>query len=286
VSRWVTVACTLWLFAPGTLQAQFPRGRRGQFEVAGLDFRRDGAWRKRVSAVRAARHNLLRAGSIQALNLAAPTAYGSARVTGKVIIPVVPIAFKNVSAPYPSDSYDQLFFSSSPPGAPYSLKSFYEQLSNGNITVEGRVFPWITADSTDSYYEDGCNGIGVLAPCPARPISRIGELLLRTLDVVSLTGAINTWSPFDNDGADGVPNSGDDDGFVDFVTFLQADQDGACSNSPHIWAHRFVIRAWNGGSPYVTRTHHGQATRVNISRSTTTSCRAPSAATLPVMLRL
>jgi len=200
--------------------------------------------------------------------LAAPTAYGSPRVTGKVVIPVVPIAFKNVSAPYPSTSYEQLFFSSTAPGAPYSLKSFYEQLSNGNITVEGKVFPWVTADTTDTYYEDGCNGIGVLAPCPTRPINRVGELLLRSLDVVSLpAGAINTWSPFDNDGPDGLPNSGDDDGFVDFVTFLQADQDGACPNSPHIWAHRFVIRAWNGGSPYVTRTpwtgHPGQYLKVD-----------------------
>ena len=28
------------------------------------------------------------------------------------------------------------------------------------------------------------------------------------------------------------------------LTFLQAERDGACPNSPHIWAHRFVIRAW------------------------------------------
>ncbi len=75
------------------------------------------------------------------------------------------------------------------------------------------------------------------------------------------------WGQFDNDGPDGQPNSGDDDGFVDFVTFLQADQDGACPGSPHIWAHRFIIRAWNGGSPYVTRTpwtgHPGEFLKVD-----------------------
>jgi M6 family metalloprotease-like protein len=268
LSRWATVACLLWLLAPSALQAQYPRARRGQFEVPGLDFRRDGGWRKRVAAIRSDRRRLLRAGAIGTLNISAPTAAGGHKVTGRVMVPVIPIAFSNVSPPFPLSRYEEVFFSPAPVGRPYSLKTFYEQLSNGNITVGGRVFPWVTADSADTYYEDGCNGIGVLAPCPARPVSRFGSLLLRTLDVVSNgpTGG-SAWSDFDNDGPDGRPNSGDDDGFVDFVTFLQPERDGACPDSPNVWAHRFVIRAWNGGSPYVTRTpwtgHPGQFLKVD-----------------------
>ena len=129
VSRWVTAACAVWLLAPASLQAQFPRARRGEFEVRGLDFRRDGAWRKRVTAVRTARHRLLRAGAFTTLNLSAPTAAGTQRVTGRVSIPVVPIAFKNVAPPYPTSRYDELFFGAIPSGRPYSLKSFYEQLA-------------------------------------------------------------------------------------------------------------------------------------------------------------
>jgi M6 family metalloprotease-like protein len=266
--RWMTVACAAWLLAPPSVQAQYPRARRGQFEVRGMDFRPDGAWRNRVEAIRYARHQLLRAGALTRLNLAAPTAGGTTRVTGRIIVPVIPIAFANVQPPYPVASYQDLFFSSGLGAGGYSLKTFYEQLSNGNITVDGRVFSWVTADSTDSYYEDGCNGIGVLAPCPPRPVSRFGQLLLRTLDVVSMApGGSSIWSQYDNDGPDGAPNSGDDDGVVDFVTFLQADRDGACPGSPHIWAHRFVIRAWNGGSAYVTRTpwvgHPGQFLKVD-----------------------
>lgn len=268
VFRLATVACGLWLLTPPLLQAQYPRARRGQFEVLDWDFRPEGAWRKRVAAVRAFRHELLRDRALNTLNLSAPTAARGQRVTGRVIIPVIPIGFTNAPPPYPAAHYEELFFSSAPAGRPYSLKTFYEELSNGSITIEGRVFPWVTADSTDAYYEDGCNGIGVLGPCPERPVSRFGQLLLRTLDLVSQgAGSSSTWSDFDNDGPDGRPNSGDDDGFVDFVTFLQADRDGACPNSPHIWAHRFVIRAWNGGSPYVTRTpwmgHPGQFIKVD-----------------------
>jgi M6 family metalloprotease-like protein len=268
LSRWATVGCLVWLLAPGVLQAQYPRARRGQFEVSGLDFRRDGGWRKRVAAIRSDRHRLLRAGAFATLNLSAPTAAGASKVAGRVIVPVIPIAFRNAPPPFPVSRYEELFFSPAPVGQPYSLKTFYEQLSNGNITVDGRIFPWVTADSADTYYEDGCNGIGVLAPCPPRPVSRFGELLLRTLDIVSSGSAAATaWSEFDNDGPDGRPNSGDDDGFVDFVTFLQAEQDGACPDSPHIWAHRFVVRAWNSGSPHVTRTpwagHPGQFLKVD-----------------------
>ncbi|HYF40439.1 MAG TPA: M6 family metalloprotease domain-containing protein [Gemmatimonadales bacterium] len=286
IFRWATVVCVLWLLTPPSLQAQYPRARRGQFEVSGWDFRREGAWRKRVSAIRSSRHELLRSRSFSSLNLAAPTAAGGQRVTGRVMVPVIPIAFSNVSPPYPVAQYEELFFSPAPAGRPYSLKTFYEELSNGNITVDGRVFPWVIADSSDAYYEDGCNGIGVLAPCPPRPVSRFGQLLLRTLDLVSQgAGGESAWSQFDNDGPDGRPNSGDDDGYVDFVTFLQADRDGACPNSPHIWAHRFVIRAWNGGSPYVTRTpwvgHPGQFIKVDdyIMQSAvggTTACDASS----------
>ena len=265
---WATAVVLYGLLVPSALQAQYPRARRGQFEVHGFDFRRDGGWRTRVAAVRSARHRWLREGAVGALNLASPTAPGGGKVSGRVIVPVLPIAFRNVAPPFPAPSYQELIFSPAPVGRAYSLKTFYQQLSNGNLTVDGRVLDWVTADSSDKYYEDGCNGIGVLTPCPPRPVSRFGELLLRTLDVVSQGPGGNTiWSEFDNDGPDGRPNSGDDDGVVDFVTFLQAEPDGACPNSTNIWAHRFVMRAWNGGSPYVTRTpwsgHPGQFLKVD-----------------------
>jgi M6 family metalloprotease-like protein len=264
--RWMTVASVLWMLTPVSVQAQYPRARRGQFEVRGMDFRRDGAWRKRVAAIRSARHRLLHARAFAALNAGPTGAMG--RVGGRVSVPVLPITFRNVSAPFPVAQYQALFFSGQAVGRPYTLKTFYEQVSNGNITVSGRVLDWIAADSIDTYYEDGCNGIGVLAACPARPVSRFGELLLGVLRTVSQApDGATVWNDFDNDGPDGIPNSGDDDGYVDFVTFIQPEKDGACPASQNIWAHRFVVRAWNGGSPHVTRTpwagHPGQFLKVD-----------------------
>src|SRR2546425_13263502 len=48
---------------------------------------------------------------------------------------------------------------------------------------------------------------------------------------------------FDNDGPDGIPNSSDDDGYVDMIMFAHATRDGACggSSNNHIWSHRFVF---------------------------------------------
>lgn len=240
--------------APAIAVAQYPRSERGRFEVRGLDFRPDGAWRGKTASVRSARRSLLRSGSLSALNFRSPGFSSGRQVTGAVKVPVVPLAFSNVGPSAAPASIEGVLFSATPvSGRPYSLKTFYEQVSNGHITLDGRVLPWVVAPQTDLYYEDDCNGIGVRKGCPNGG-RRLGELLIFALQSVS-NGAdgATVWSPYDNDGPDGVPNSGDDDGVVDFVTFLQPEVDGACGTT-NIWAHRFVVSAFNGGSRFVTRT--------------------------------
>lgn len=246
--------------------AQGPRGGQlGRFEVPGMDFRPTGAWRVRSERIRAQRRELFRAGNFSALNpvaLAQPgpallrAAPASASVlTGTIHVPVVLIAYSNVPVPYPVGDFQTVVFTPTPAtlNRPYSLKTYYEELSNGLIQVEGRVFEPVRMDTTSSYFEDGCNGIGVINTCPNGG-NRFGQMLLRTLDSISnRPGGDTVWSEFDNDGPDGVPNSGDDDGVVDFVTFLHPTVDGACGQAG-IWSHRFQVRYWNSGSPYVTKT--------------------------------
>jgi M6 family metalloprotease-like protein len=212
-----------------------------------MDFRPDGAWRRRTDQIRASRHRLLQARSFGALNATAPLGAAN-KVTGTFHVPVVPIAFKNAPPTVTAAELQDALFNPAPTIRPYSVKTYYEQLSNGNIAMDGQVFAWVTADTNDTYYEDNCNGVGVRNAC-VHP-DRFGQLLLEAL--VKNDNGVRDWGQFDNDGPDGVPNSGDDDGVVDFVTFLQPEVDGACGG-PHIWAHRYVISAWNGGSPYVTK---------------------------------
>ncbi len=206
-----------------------------------MDFRPTGAWRKRTAAIRGMRRSLVRSGELSLLN--ARTAFGgAARVTGSYQVPVVLIRPMNVAEPYLPAAYQDLFFSPAPATRPYSLKTFYEQLSNGNITLDGTVLGWVVADSSDTYYEAGCKGIF----CSAG-LARLGLML---------TGALNDlpsvdWRQFDNDGPDGIPDSGDDDGVVDFVAFVQPEVGGECGGS-NIWSHRYTISGLTGGSPYVT----------------------------------
>lgn len=233
------------------LAAQYPRARPGQFEVRGFDFPADGAWRRATGQIVTLRAALLQQGAMARLNA---TGAGALVVTGNYFVPVIPIAFSDAAAPFPAADYQATLFSPMPNGQAWSLKTFYEAQSRRRITLDGLVFDWITLDSTAAYYEDGCNGIGVKGPCPARVRSRMADLLLGALDAVSLgPDSAVVWNAYDNDGPDGLPNSGDDDGIVDFVTFLQAKVDGACGGSG-LWAHRFRLSGWIGGQAYVTRT--------------------------------
>lgn len=230
--------------------AQYPRARVGQFEVRGFDIATDGGWRRATARIAATREALLRGGALARLNANDATL----RVTGAYFVPVLPIAFRDVAPPFPRPDYQQVLFSAAPIAQAWSLKTYYAAQSRGLITLDGSVFDWITLDSTAAFYEDGCNGIGVNGPCPARARSRMADLLIGALDAVSLRAdSATVWGAYDNDGPDGLPNSGDDDGIVDFVTFLQARVDGACGGSG-LWAHRFRISGWNGGQAYTTRT--------------------------------
>ncbi|MGH7515926.1 MAG: M6 family metalloprotease domain-containing protein [Gemmatimonadales bacterium] len=229
-------------------EAQYPRAEPGRFEVRGLDFRSDGAWRRRASPVREIRRALLRLGAVSRLNAAAAVSGSAARVEGTFNVPVILVRPSNVGEPFPASRYQTVLFDDAPVDRPYSLRSFYVQVSNGSVRLQGTVRGWWLAPEPNTYYEDGCNGVGVLNSCPN--FGRLGELLVGALR--HFDDGLFDWGRFDNDGPDAVPNSGDDDGYVDFVTFIHPDVDGAC-RTRHIWAHRWVISVWNGGQPYQTR---------------------------------
>lgn len=234
------------------------------------DWGPNAAWRRRSADVRVRRMQLLRTGNLSVLNSvrggpfftpSVVMAGGAATsVTGAFHLPVIPIAYQDVAVPHPVADYQRILFSRNPGDRPYTVTTYYEELSHNRISLDGVVFAAVRMDSVAAYYTDGCNGlsIGGLTSCPSRPVHRMGAMLVAALDSISnRPGGDAVWAPFDNDGPDGLPNSGDDDGVVDFVTFLQPEVGGECrSNVPPstgIWSHRFVIAGWTG-SPYVTKT--------------------------------
>jgi hypothetical protein len=74
------------------------------------------------------------------------------------------------------------------------------------------VAPWVTLRRPARHY----------LPAEQHGWSRFGRIVeLRQEVLAAVDGSID-FAQFDNDGPDGIPNSGDDDGFVDFVAIVYA----------------------------------------------------------------
>jgi len=172
---------------------------------------------------------------------AAAAAPGGTSVSGTRRIPVLMSRFSNTAAaPYPEANLQKELFDG--PWPTGTMTDFYKEISYGAFTVTGTVTPWQALPQTDAFYEGGpnCNGI-----CGT---SKVGDFLKDTLDT---NDAAVDFGQYDNDGPDGMPNSGDDDGFVDFVAFVHAEAGGECGNS-NIWSHRWSYSGWTNGPVYTT----------------------------------
>ena len=271
----LTAVAVLCLPAASRAQQGPPRVRR---EIRGLDFRRDGVWRKQVRAVRSARQQLLRQRNFPALNaplvtgrraplsLGAPTGAAPA-VSGVLHVPAILFRFKDTPASQVrlTSQFDDVLFAPSPTGAsagrPYTYASFYEELSNGLLSVQGQTYGYAALDSNEVTYT------GVPGTCTGNPYTGstdcngLFSLDAQTRMQSALTEALGKldsqidWTPYDGDG----------DGFVDLVAFIQPALDGACGplGNNHLWAHRFFLQP-----PYYT-THsttvvNGQTVNVKV----------------------
>ncbi len=86
---------------------------------------------------------------------------------------------------------------------PGSLSHFYDTMSFGQMEIRGTVLPerYVSSRPAASYLSDGEAG---------GYVDLVEEILRQADDDVD-------WRQYDNDGPDGLPNSGDDDGIVDYV---------------------------------------------------------------------
>ncbi len=129
---------------------------------------------------------------------------------------------------HPGSAYHDMMFSSAtvPTG---SMHEFYEENSYGLFGVTGLVQGWET--STDLYSD--------IDPTDYYQVRDMIEAACIQLDPVI------DYSQFDNDGPDGIPDSGDDDGYVDALFFVHAgpgrEQTG---DTGDIWSHAW---AFSGG---------------------------------------
>lgn len=141
-------------------------------------------------------------------------------IQSKFALPVILGSYDGESGTYDSDTFQDLLFGPNPTG---SLTDYYNEVSYGLFSLSGTVYGWYGSSILKSdAVED-----------PRTFVRSLAELADGDID----------FSLYDNDGEDGIPNSGDDDGFVDGIAVVYS---GGTSGS--IWPHMWTL----GTNPYTT----------------------------------
>jgi M6 family metalloprotease-like protein len=195
------------------------------------------AWSQKVKRIKQQREAYLAVNGPQAL-AALPMDYA---VSGTMAIPVFLCEFANKPGAFDSLAVQTKLFG---PG-PGTVTDYYSEVSYGLLNMTGTVYDWVTLSNNDTYYEGalGCNGL-----CG----TTMGQLMTEVLDAKDPQ---IDFGQYDNDGPDGIPNSGDDDGFVDFVAFVHSEYGGECgpASNNNIWSHQWVYSGIDASEqPYET----------------------------------
>ena len=218
-----------------------------RWEIPGFDFRKDGAWRVRARAVKRTRAQLVAGAQFSVLNSRGPMGIATTTtVSGVLEVPAVLFRFKDSPPPlFTAADYNDVLFGATPTGAaagrPYTFRSYYQQLSNGLLDIQGAAFNYVNLDSNEVWYAGGtsstcaggnpfgstnCNGLFSNAA-----ITRMQNGLREALDSIDRVFDFSQYV--------------DASGFVPLVLFIHQAMGGECGpgNAPenHLWAHRFTL---------------------------------------------
>lgn len=174
------------------------------------------------------------AGRVRAAAMAGEAAEGSLPIL------LVPALFQDSEEP-PSDTETlrEIFFTGPSPRG--SLPEFFEEASGGALTVTGDVAPWHRTGVDHLAATGGPDNVLGIGP----------ELGAYLLEAIQAADEHLDFGQFDNDGPDGVPNSGDDDGRIDALAFVFQEVARSCGG-PGVWPHAFALAPWNEGQPYLS----------------------------------
>ncbi len=141
------------------------------------------------------------------------------------------------TTPFPFSDVQSEFWDG--PNSRYkTIPDFYDEISGGRTQLTGVTYDWGSTTLTQEVVTGGVSG---LDPSQAK----VGAFITHLLDSVDAKGV--DWGQFDNDGPDGIPNSADDDGFVDVLVVVHPTAGAECSgddDDDRIWSHRWRITGW------------------------------------------
>ena len=167
-----------------------------------------------------------------------PEGRSASRTEGRADIPVILALFSDSEEPHITQEMIQKSLFDGPTDYG-TITEAYLEISRGALTVGGQVYPWVRTSFPIDSVVGTSNGLGNDA--------KTGAYFAEALD--SIESEVD-WTLYDSDGADGIPNSGDDDGIVDVVTFEYLEPAASCGG-PAIWPHRWRMSG-AAGAPYVT----------------------------------
>jgi M6 family metalloprotease-like protein len=132
---------------------------------------------------------------------------------------------------------------------------FYREASRGVVDPGGTVIPWVRTGVTLFEAAGDLNGHGWFG-------ERRLDYVVQTIEAADATV---DYGDFDNDGPDGAPNSGDDNGFVDALVIEFLEVAGSCGG-PGIWPHFGGLQEEPGvpGWPTADLDPDGQPIRVQV----------------------
>ena len=177
-------------------------------------------------------------------------------VQGTFRFPVLLGLFSDSPAPSFSRYQMQAHFFDGP-NATGTIRDLYREMSGGAVEVIGELRDWSRSTLSRAQITSGVSGLA--SRPPARVGSFIFELLAQTVGV--------DWGRYDNDGPDGVPNSGDDDGYVDVLAVVHPTPGAECGGSEQpnrIWSHKWTLLD-AAGQDFVTSTPSARGGPIRIS---------------------
>jgi M6 family metalloprotease-like protein len=212
--------------------------------ASALEFSR--AWLVKMESVRRKRAELAAAGRLDGMTPAAAALAGAA-LTGTLRVPVLAVRYADVPEPFRVERLTERLFGE-PRGDTMTYSAYWREVSGGLLEATGALTSWIPLSKPAAHYlprdKFGWGQFG-----------RMSELRGEALRVADQQF---DFAEFDNDGPDGVPDTDDDDGFVDFVAFVYALPCSGETRAGAIWPHRAAM------PPFETKdlNHRGEPVRI------------------------
>lgn len=166
-------------------------------------------------------------------------------VSGSLFVPVLLNLYAETNADgLPASADLQLALTG--PSANPTMREYFEEVSYGHLNVETQVSAWERLPEGQLTYTGFSNGLGGTSP------------LFVIASLIEHDAAVD-FGNFDNDGPDNIPNSGDDDGFVDILVVVHPQVGAECgANYPwNMWSHHTRLSSAGYGPIPTNDARHG-----------------------------